>query len=65
MNHNNWCFHSEVCGRNDDDLVVNIYSMYVVPDSFDVSTSIWGLLGWSRWGGLDMYFAVFTKIELL
>ena len=36
MNHNNWCFYSEVCGRNDDDLVVNIYRMYV-PDSFDVS----------------------------
>ena len=37
MNHNNWCFHSEVCGRYDDDLVVNIYTMYVY-DSFDVST---------------------------
>ena len=39
MNYNIWWLHAEVCGRNDDDLVVNIYiyCMYV-PSSLDVST---------------------------
>ena len=29
MNNNNWWFHVQVCGHDDEDLVLNVYGIYV------------------------------------